>query len=267
MGKIKFISDLGEGWVFMLNIVLLVVFGLLAIKIITAVIKKVLRKTEQVDSAIHTFVINAVRVVCYVILIAMVLQQLGVGISTIVAVLGAAGAAIALALKDSLANVAGGIMIIVTHPFGQGDLISVGGDRGKVEKIDLFLTTLQTLDGKTITIPNGIINTSVVYNESNKDVRRVDCAFEVAYNTDINKAKDVLSAICEASPDILKDPEPIIGTAEYGESGVTIEVLAYCNVDNLLAVKYYLMETVKVAFEENDIEMPYPHVDVNIVRR
>ncbi|MGN0694463.1 MAG: mechanosensitive ion channel family protein [Lentihominibacter sp.] len=267
MGKIKYVADLGEGWVFVLNIVLMIVLGLAAIKIITIVVKKLLKRMEQVDSSIHTFILNGVRGICYVILIGMVLQMLGVGISTIVAVLGAAGAAIALALKDSLANIAGGIMIIATHPFSKGDLVSINGNRGRVEKIDLFLTTLQTLDRKTITIPNGIINTSVVYNESDRDVRRVDCRFTVSYDTDLDKAKDVLAAVCESCPEILRDPAVDMGVVEHGDSGIVIEVLAYCMVDDYFHVKYYLMETVKKAFEEQGIEIPFPHLDVKLTRR
>lgn len=267
MGKIKFFADLGEGWVFVLDLVALIILGLAATGIILRILKRILKRAEQIDASVHTFLINAVRVVCYTMLLAMALQHVGVGVSTIVAVLGAAGAAIALALRDSLANIAGGLMIIVTHPFGKGDLISVNGNRGRVEKIDLFLTTLQTLDRKTITIPNGLINTSVVYNESDREIRRVDCEFTVSYDTDIEKAKDVLSAVCEASSEILRDPKPVIGVKKYGDSGIVLEVLACCSPKNYFSVEYYLKETVKVAFDENDIDIPYNHVDVKLIKR
>ena len=120
-----------------------------------------------------------IKVAAAIVLITMCLGVLGIQVHTIVAVIGAAGAAIALALKDSLANIAGGVMIILTKPFSKDDLIDIGDVSGKVHHIDLFLTTLKTYDNKTITIPNGIVNTSVLVNHSQEEKRRVDCTFGI----------------------------------------------------------------------------------------
>ena len=177
---------------------------------------------------------------------------------------GAAGAAIALALRDSLANVAGGFMIIITKPFSKDDLIDVGEVSGKVEKIDLFLTTLKTYDNKTITIPNGLINTSILVNHSKESRRRVDCTFSIGYGNDIGKAKEILAAVCDACPDIIKEPAPVIGVANHGDSAVIMDVKAWCETDDYWDVKYFLEENVKIAFDEHDIEIPYPQMDVFI---
>ena len=256
------IEGLGPIWVFLIKLACTILGGLIATFIIVKLLRKLLKKSKRVDDAMTVFIVNVVKVACAIVIISVALQMLGVSASTIVAVLGAAGAAIALALRDSLANIAGGFMILITHPFGRGDLISVGENRGYVEEIDLFLTTLRTFDRRTITIPNGLINTSVVYNESNRDIRRVDCTFTVSYDTDIAKAKAVLHQICADSGLILDDPAPIIGVKEHGENGVVFDAFVYCKTEDIWDTGYYFREAVKNAFEEDGIEIPYPHVTV-----
>ena len=244
-----------------IKLVALVVIGLIAIKLVLVVTRKTLVKSNS-DPVIYTFVINAIKAVLLVILITMMLGVLGVQMTTIVAVVGAAGAAIALALKDSLANIAGGIMIIITQPFKKDDLIDIGEVSGKVENIDLFLTTLKTFDNKTITIPNGIINTSILINHSMEENRRVDCTFGIGYGNDIAKAKEILKEVCDSNPLIFTDPKPLIGVANHGDSAVMLDVKVWCKTDDYWDVKYYLEENVKLTFDKHDIEIPYPKMDV-----
>jgi len=245
------------------KLALTVIIGLIVIKIIMKVTRKWLDKSGA-DPSVYTFVKNAVKVLCMIILVTMCLGLIGIPMSTVIAVLGAAGAAIALALKDSLANIAGGLMIIITKPFNKDDLIDVGDVSGKVEKIDLFLTTLKTYDNKTITIPNGLINTSILINHSRETKRRVDCTFSISYKNDIAKAKDILAAVCETCPQIIRDPKPLIGVANHGDSAVIMDVKAWCETDDYWDVKYFLEENVKIAFDEHDIEIPYPQMDIFI---
>lgn len=258
------IANLGQPWVFLIDLACVIAGGLIATGIVVKLLRRILKKSERVDNAIITFLVNAAKVICVIVVITMILQMLGVSMSTIIAVLGAAGAAIALALKDSLANVAGGIMIIVTHPFGQGDLISIGENRGYVESIDLFLTKLRTFDRRTVTIPNGLINTSVVFNESDREIRRVDRAYSIAYEADIPKAIETLQKVCEESEYIISDPSPIIGVKQYEENGIAIDCLAYCRVEDYWNAGYDLGKRVKEAFAKEGIEIPYPHMDVNV---
>ena len=264
MSYISELTGLGPVLSFIIALAITVVIGLLVIYCVIKILRKVLRKSDGMDEAMSVFIVNFVKVGCIIILIAIVLQMCGVSMSTIVAVLGAAGAAIALALRDSLANIAGGFMILITRPFGEGDLVSVGQDRGYVEKIDLFLTTLRTFDRRTITIPNGVINTSVIYNESNRDIRRVDCVFSIGYGADIDRAKAVLRRVCQEGTLILDDPEPIIGVRDHEDSAITLDLFAYCKTADIWNARYYLEEAVKKAFDEEGIEIPYQHVEVHV---
>lgn len=257
------LADMAEAGI---KLVMTILIGLIIIKIVMRITKRSLDKSGA-DPSVYAFIRNAVKIICLVILVTMCLGILGIPMSTVIAVLGAAGAAIALALKDSLANIAGGLMIIITKPFSKDDLIDVGEVSGKVENIDLFLTTLKTYDNKTITIPNGLINTSVLVNHSKESRRRVDCTFSIGYGNDIGKAKDILAAVCDACPDIIKEPAPIIGVANHGDSAVIMDVKAWCDTDAYWDVKYFLEENVKIAFDEHDIEIPYPQMDVFIKKQ
>ena len=266
MGVFESIDGLSPALILLLDLACTIIGGAILTFIIVKLLRKLLKKSSHVDDAMSVFIVNVIKVACIIIIVAMALQFLGVSASTIVAVLGAAGAAIALALKDSLANIAGGFMILVTHPFGKGDLISVGENRGYVEEIDLFLTTLRTFDRRTITIPNGLINTAVVYNESNREIRRIDCKFSISYDADIDAAKDVIKSVRNRSKLILDFPEPIIGVKEHGDNGITLDAFAYCKTEDIWDAKYYFEEHVKKAFDEAGIEIPYPHIDVNVVK-
>lgn len=250
----------------LVELIIFLVIGLICMKIILKITKRSLDKSNA-DPSVYKFVTNAIKVICLIVLVTMCLGIMGIPMTTVVAVLGAAGAAIALALKDSLANVAGGLMIIITKPFNKDDLIDIGEVSGQVENIDLFLTTLKTFDNKTITIPNGLINTSILTNHSRETVRRVDCTFSISYGSDISKVKEILSAVCDTCPDILKEPEPIIGVANHGDSAVIMDVKAWCETDDYWDVKYFLEENVKIAFDEHDIEIPYPQMDVLIKKQ
>lgn len=245
-----------------LSSVVILIVGLIIIKIAIAFLKKAL-KSSRLDAALHTFIINTSKVLMLVLLVITLLGNLGVPTTTFVTVIGACGAAIALALRDSLANFAGGILILINKPFEKGDYIEASGVGGKVEKIDLLYSTLVTLDNKVISIPNGKLSTDVVVNFSRADRRRVDTKFGIGYDDDIGEAKKVIHQIIERANLFLDDPAPTIGVAAYGESAVEIEVLAWCKTENYYPAKYYLQEEVKRAFDENGIEIPYPQTVVH----
>ncbi len=247
----------------LLAIVLIAAIGFVLTKIVIKITDKALKKSTA-DPILYTFVRNIIRVVAVIIIVTMCLGVLGIQIHTIIAVVGAAGVAIALALKDSLANIAGGVMIIITKPFGRDDLIDIGEVSGQVKDIDLFLTTLRTYDNKTITIPNGIVNTSILVNHSKESQRRVDCTFGIGYEDDIGKAKDIMREVCNANELIFKDPEPLIGVANHRDNAVEMDLKVWCRTDDYWDVKYYLEENIKTAFDENGIRIPYPQMDVHI---
>ena len=253
-------------WATLIRLALIIFIGMAIITILLAIIRRLLKKSSSLDDMLNTFVVNAVRVVCIIVLIAMCLDTLGVNIGTIVAVLGAAGAAIALALKDSLSNVAGGLMIIITQPFRQGDLINIGEYRGRVQSIDLFLTTLRTLNYQIITIPNGLVNTSILVNESREEIRRVDLTFGISYDSDVIRAKEILKEVCDRSDLVLKDKEPLVGVRCNDDSAVVLDLMAWCRTEDYFDVQYELLEKVKLAFDAEGIHIPYPHMVVQMDR-
>lgn len=242
---------------------LILAIGLILLKIIMKISKSLLHKST-VDHALHNFIINGIRVLMAIVIAVAFLGSLGIETSTFIAILGAGGIAIALALKDSLGNVAGGIILIITKPFKKGDYIDILETAGKVEAIDLLYSTLKTFDNKVVSIPNGKLTNSVLINYSREDLRRVDCVFTISYNDNIEKVKDLLAAITESSDDILKDPEPIIGVAGQMDSSIGIDLKVWCKNEKYWDVKYFLEENVKIAFDEAGVTIPFPQMDVNL---
>ena len=244
---------------------LILVVGILLIKLVIKITEKALDRTK-LDKSVHKFVLTATRYALYIVLAVVILTSLKVPTAPLVTVLGACGAAVALALKDSLGNLASGIIILANKPFIRGDVIEVSGVKGKVQSIDLMVTTLKTYDNRIITIPNGTITPSVMVNHSREENRRVDLTLTISYDSDIAKAKDVLLAVAESNPDILDDPEPVIGVAKHEDSGILLDFMVWCETSKYFDVKYYLGEQVKAAFDEADITIPYPQMDVRVIK-
>ncbi len=255
---------IADPWATLVQLAAVIVGGFIAATILMAITRHLLHRSNRVDNMLTSFVVNVVKVACIIIIIAICLDTLGVNMGTIVAVLGAAGAAIALALKDSLSNVAGGLMIIITQPFKKGDLINIGEYRGRVQEIDLFLTTLRTLNYQVITIPNGLVNTSILVNESREEQRRVDLTFGISYESDVQLAKEIMAKVCEDCSLILEEPAPGIGVRENSDSAVVLDLMAWCKTEDYFKVDYFLKENVRLAFEKQGVEVPYPHVDVKM---
>lgn len=243
----------------------IVIGGWITISIVLRALKKGLEKS-RLDGALHLFILKTTKITLWIVLIIAVLPRLGVGAGSLITVLGAGGAAIALALKDSLGNIAGGIIILVNKPFGRGDTIEVNGMIGVVDSIDLLTTNLHTADNKVMTVPNGIITTSVISNYSRENKRRVDCTFGISYDADIAAAKEILANIAADNADIMEEPQPVIGVASHGDNAVLIDLKVWCSTDKYFDVKYFIEENVKIAFDEAEIGIPYPQMDVHIVK-
>lgn len=244
---------------------LIIGVGALVVKTLCKMAHKLLNKSN-VDEILHVFFVNCLKVLLWAIVLVMALDYLGIPPTSLLTVLGAAGVAVALALKDSLGNFAGGILIILSKPFSKGDFIEDLSISGRVEKIDLLYTTLMTLDNKTITIPNGKLANSTIINYSSEQSRRVDCTFSIGYQDDIAKAKEVLLNVTESNPDIYQDPAPIIGVAGHGDNAINLDVRVWCDTAEYWNVFYYLNEQVKLAFDVADISIPYPQMDVHVVK-
>lgn len=247
------------------TVVAILICGYIAIKLILRFEKKFLGKSK-LDESVHLFILRATQVILWVLLTIMALAKLGIPTTSVVTVLGAGGAAIALALKDSLGNVAGGILILINKPFVKGDLIELAGVTGVVDEIDLMSTQLHTGDNKIVTVPNGTITTSVLTNYSREEFRRVDCSFSISYDADISQAKEILYNVAVCNEMILKyeEKEPVIGVASHGDSGIFLDLKVWCSTPDYFDVKYYLEENVKLAFDEANINIPYQTMDIHI---
>jgi len=238
---------------------LILVLGAILIKISVKITRKILKKTS-IDPVIHSFLLNLLKIVMWVILIFSVFGYLNLPLSSLITVSAVAGAAAALALQESLGNFAGGILILISRPFGKGDYIEDLEVSGIVEKIDLLYTTLATPDNRIITIPNGKIANSKIINYSRADIRRVDCKFKISYTADIARTKGVLRRVAGESPLILHDPPYVLGVSEHSDSAVILDFYVWCKTADYWETKYYLQETVKLTFDKEKIEIPYKHV-------
>ena len=245
--------------------IVILIAGLLLIKATLKLIKRALDKSS-LDASVHKFILTASRYSLYILLVVVILTSLRVPTTPLVTMLGACGAAVALALKDSLGNIAGGIIILANKPFLRGEFIELGGVSGNVQSIDLLVTTLKTADNKVVTIPNGTITTSVLVNYSREEMRRVDCQFGISYDSDLVKAKDVLMAVAESNPYIFADPAPVVGVAAHQDSCILLDLKVWCTTSRYFEIKYFLEEQVKLAFDEADITIPYPQMDVRVIK-
>lgn len=242
---------------------LIVLAGYIVIKIICHIVKKAMIKSAA-DDALIPFAQNSTKIVLWIITLVTALNFLGIPPTAFLTAIGAAGVAIALALRDSLGNFAGGILIILTKPFSKGDYIEDYQTEGLVDKIDLLYTTLKTFDNKTITIPNGKLANSTIVNYTRAEKRRVDCTFGIGYHDDIHKAKDVLLAVAESNELIFSDPAPVVGVANHSDSKISLDLKVWCKTDDFWDVKYFLEETVKLAFDEANLSIPFPQMDIHI---
>ena len=233
--------------------------------IVKAIMKYIEKwSTDNLDPTLHSFVKSISKAVLYIMLIITAASTLGVQMSSFVAILGAAGLAVGLALQGSLANFAGGVLILTFRPFNVGDFIEVDGVKGKVESIQILYTKLRSRDNKQIVIPNGNVSSNTVTNYTNNKTRRVDLTFGVGYEADIDKVKEIINNIVNDHEFILDDPAPIIRVGEHAGSSVNFNTLVWTKSENYWDVYYDMMEIVKKRFDEENVNIPYPQMDVHL---
>lgn len=185
-------------------------------------------------------------------------------LSGLAAIVASAGVAIGLALQGSLSNFAGGFIILLLRPFKVGDYIQTGQFEGSVEQIGVFYTTLTTTDNKVVLIPNGTLSNGSLVNYSTKETRRVDLVFSAAYESDILHVKNVLEDIVRSNELILDNPQPFVGLLEQAPNSLNFAVRVWCNKENYWAVHFELLEKVKLRFDEENISIPYPQMDLRL---
>lgn len=232
--------------------------GLWIIRLILKTIKRTM-EIRDYEISLKKFLMNLVTWVLKIVLIVVVLGTVGVQTTSFVAILAAAGLAIGLALQGSLANFAGGILIMIFKPIKVGDFIEVQGEVGSVKEIEIFTTKLTSPDNKVIIIPNGKLSNDNIVNYSALDMRRVDLKFGVGYGSDIKKTKDILMAQLTQHPLVLKEPEPLVRLAELADSSLNFNVRPWVKTADYWAVYYDLTESIKDALDAAGIDIPYPH--------
>lgn len=252
-----------------LNIVigiLILIVGLIICKIIKVVITRIMRRTKKDEAVVH-FVASLIDVILKIVVLVAALATMGINTASIITVLGTCGVAIGLALKDSLGNVAGGMMIIVNKPFKKGDYISATGVEGVVQTINLFNTVLLTVDNKEVVIPNGQLSNSNIINFSAMDKRRVDFEINVACDTDLVKAQNAILSICGAHSKVHSDPEPFCRMNRVADGAIVFTVRAWCDTPDYWTVYFDLQEQIREKFVQLGVVMPYPQLDVHVDNR
>lgn len=230
---------------------------------ITATLKKLMAKGGMDDMLVQ-FLGNILYTLLLIAVVIAALDHLGLQTTSLLAIFGAAGLAVGLALKDSLSNFSSGVMLILFRPFKVGDFIEAAGVAGTVEEVRIFSTLIKTPDNRQIIIPNGQIYGGTIINVSAKPTRRIDLVFGIGYGDDIRKAKELIAGIMEKDERILKDPAPAIVLGELGDSSVNINVRPWVNSGDYWPVRADLLENVKLAFDSNGISIPFPQRDVHL---
>ncbi|MGS2727387.1 mechanosensitive ion channel family protein [Psychroserpens sp. BH13MA-6] len=223
---------------------------------------KGLRKTmdkKEYDPSLKKFLLNLINWILKIILIIVVLGTVGVETTSFAAVIAAAGLAIGLALQGSLANFAGGVLLMIFKPIKIGDLIEAQGEIGVVKEIEIFTTKLTGLSNKEIIIPNAALSNGNIVNYTTEGTRRVDLVFGVGYDSDIKQTKDVFKQVVEAHPLILKDPAPTIALTELADSSINFVVRPWCKAEDYWTVYFDITEQTKEALDAAGIDIPYPH--------
>lgn len=242
-----------------------IVVLLVGARLVRWVLRRVQRgkRFEQLTSNSKVLIIDILKVVLYVLLIAVVASTLGIETTSITAAIASAGLAIGLALQGSLSNFAGGMMILAFKQFAIGDFIDNGEHSGTVKDIGIFYTTLETPDNKVITIPNGVLSNQPVVDFSARKTRRVDFEFNLSYSSDIELVKRTLFELAEHEL-VLDEPSPFVALAEQGESALVFYLRVWVKSSDYWTVRFDIMEKSKIMFDKRGISIPYPQIDVHI---
>lgn len=225
---------------------------------------KSLNKTGQIDKTLETFLSSVIYGILLVVVSLSALGQLGVETTSFIAILGAIGLAVGLAFQSTLSNISAGVMIIIFRPIKVGEFVEAGGATGTVEEINIFNTMMKTGDNKVIIVANSRVIGGNITNYSRKDTRRVDTVFGIGYDDDLKLAKETLLEILHSDERVLKDPEPFVAVSELADSSVNFVTRAWVKSEDYWGVKFDTIEKVKLTFDEKNISIPYPQMDIHM---
>ncbi len=239
------------------------IIGRMIAKWLTRMIRKLIGKSG-LDEALVKFLGSIIYTVLLVAVILAAIDTLGINVTSLLAILGAAGLAVSLALKDSLSNFAAGVMIMIFRPFKIGDFVTVGGVSGVVDEIGLFCVLMHTGDNQRIIIPNSSVYGGTITNTSALPTRRIDLVIGISYDDNIGNAKQIIQDVIYADGRILDDPEPKIAVLELADSSVNLAIRPWVKTEDYSAVRFDLTENLKVKLEEGGISIPFPQRSLHI---
>lgn len=237
--------------------------GKWVVSIVVRAIRKVMQKAE-IDMTLETFIANLVRMVLLLFVVIAAINQLGIQTASLIAVLGAAGLAVGLALQGSLSNFAAGVLIVLFRPYKVGDWIEGAGISGSVESVQILTTILKTGDNKRVIVPNSQIMGSTITNYSANETRRIDLVVGVSYDDDLDKVRSEIQTVVAADSRVLSDPACTIAVSELGDSSVNFVVRPWVATADYWTARFELTEAIKKAFDKAGISIPYPQQDVHI---
>ncbi|HEE0142234.1 TPA: small-conductance mechanosensitive channel MscS [Citrobacter youngae] len=243
----------------------IVIIGMIVARIVSNTVNR-LMLARKIDATVADFLSALVRYGIIAFTLIAALGRVGVQTASVIAVLGAAGLAVGLALQGSLSNLAAGVLLVMFRPFRAGEYVDLGGVAGTVLNVQIFSTTMRTVDGKIVVIPNGKIIAGNIINFSREPVRRNEFIIGVAYDSDIDQVKKILTDIIQSEDRILKDREMTVRLNELGASSINFVVRVWSNSSDLQSVYWDVLERIKREFDANGISFPYPQMDVNFKR-
>ncbi|NVJ63501.1 MAG: mechanosensitive ion channel [Flavobacteriaceae bacterium] len=238
--------------------------GMYVVRFINRIVKRFFDRKDY-DETLETFLASFINISLKGVLFVLVITQLGVQSSSLVAVVGAAGLAVGLALQGSLSNFAGGVLILVFKPFKVGDYIEAQGVSGTVKEITIFTTKINTFGNQSAIIPNGDLSNHTIVNYNAEDLRRDKIEVGIGYSSNIKKAKEILLELCEKDERILNDPEPAVFVANLGDSSVDLSLRFWAKNEDFWAAHFDMLENLKGRFDEEGIEIPFPQRVVHAI--
>ncbi|MBE2226698.1 MAG: mechanosensitive ion channel [Ignavibacteria bacterium] len=239
------------------------VIGLYLIKLLIKFMNRVM-ESRKVDESLRPFFKTLVSIVLKILLVISVMGMIGIEMTSFIALLGAVGISIGMAMSGSLQHFAGGVLLLIYKPFSKGNFIEAQGHKGTVMELRIFNTVINTLDNKVVFIPNGPLSTGTIVNYSLAPTRRIDTVFSISYADDINFAKEIILNVINSNDKILKDPAPVIGVKELGASSVNIESRVWVSNADIVDLTFFMNEAVKYEFDKKGISIPFPQMDVNL---
>lgn len=241
------------------------VIGWIVIGFIVKAANKIMDR-QNVDPSLQTFLRGVIGIMLKIMLLIAVAGMVGIQTTSFVAVLGALTFALGMALQGSLGNFASGVLLLLFRPFKVSDLISVQDKTGHVKELQVFNTVLTTPDNKNVIIPNSVVTSGPITNFSSMGQIRIDHEIGISYDADLKKTKEILQAVLEADPMVLKNPSPTVNVLLLGDSAVTLAVRPYAKTEDYWEVYFRTLEQCKMALDQYSIEIPYPKMDINVLK-